>query len=70
MTITQHANIYSFRTSNFNFGEIFFLIFYQYSPYQKIWQMFFLFHIQRWQCQKSSALSAAHQLVLSLISAP
>jgi hypothetical protein len=27
MTITQHAHIYSFHTSNFNFGEICFLFF-------------------------------------------
>ena len=32
MTITQHANIYSFHTSNFNFGEIFFLIFINTAP--------------------------------------
>jgi hypothetical protein len=28
MTITQHAHIYSVHTSSFNFGEIFFLIFF------------------------------------------
>jgi hypothetical protein len=31
MTSTQHAHIYSFHNSNFNFGG-FFLFFYQYSP--------------------------------------
>ena len=32
MTITQHAHIYSFHTSKFNFGEIFFLIFLSIQP--------------------------------------
>ena len=32
MTITQHAHIYSFRTSNFNVGEIFFLNFLSIKP--------------------------------------
>ena len=32
MTITQHAHIYSFHTSNFNFGEIFFLFFLSLQP--------------------------------------
>ena len=29
----QHAHIYRIHTLNFIFGEIFFLKFYQYSPY-------------------------------------
>ena len=33
MIVTQHAHIYSFHSSKFNFGEIFFLIFLSYSPY-------------------------------------
>jgi len=32
MIITQHAHIYSFHTSKFNFGEIFFLIFLSIQP--------------------------------------
>jgi hypothetical protein len=32
MTITQHAHINSFHTSNFNFGEFCFVFFSQYSP--------------------------------------
>jgi hypothetical protein len=40
MTITQHAHIYSFHTSNFNFGEISILIFYQYSPYLEDFNFF------------------------------
>ena len=34
MTITQHTHIYSFHTSNFNFGEKS-KFFYQYSPHHK-----------------------------------
>ncbi len=34
MTITQHAQFYSFHTSNLNVGEIFLLNLYQYIPYQ------------------------------------
>ena len=37
MTITQHAHIYNFHTSNLCFKEIFCLNFYQYSPYHKPW---------------------------------
>ena len=36
MTITQHAHIYSFHTSNFIFGQIIFLKFYQFHPYCQI----------------------------------
>jgi hypothetical protein len=32
MIVTQHAHIYSFHTSKFNFGEIFFLIFLSIQP--------------------------------------
>ena len=32
MTITQHAHIYRFHTSKFNFGEIFFLKFLSIQP--------------------------------------
>ncbi len=32
MIITQHAHIYSFHMSKFNFGEIFFLIFLSIQP--------------------------------------
>ncbi len=34
MIVTQHAHIYSFHTSKFNFGEIFFLIFLSIQPLQ------------------------------------
>ncbi len=36
MTITQHAHIYSFHTSNFILGQIIFLKFYQFHPYCQI----------------------------------
>jgi hypothetical protein len=32
MIVTQHAHIYSFHTSKFNFGEIFFPIFLSIQP--------------------------------------
>jgi hypothetical protein len=32
MIVTQHAHIYSFHTSKFNFGETFFLIFLSIQP--------------------------------------
>ncbi len=39
MIITQHAHIYSFHTSKFNFGEKNSNIFYQYSPYPSNWML-------------------------------
>ena len=36
MIITQHAHIYSFHTSKFNFGEIFFLMFLSIQPLVRV----------------------------------
>ena len=37
MTIIEHAHIYRFHTSNFNFGEIFFQIFLSIQPLSLSW---------------------------------
>ena len=71
MIITQHAHIYSFHTSKFNFGEIFFVIFLSIQPLVQVrtiivprfWLGILLCHVQ---CPVSQASYWWHRVLSGL----